>query len=73
MVEFFEDDHVELYNLADDLGETRDLAKSNPEKASELREKLHAWRKAVGAQMPTPNPDYDPKAVPKKKQQKKAA
>ena len=23
-------------------------------------EKLHAWRKAVGAQMPTPNPNYKP-------------
>ena len=60
LVEFYEDDHVELYNLADDPSETRDLAPSNPSKATELRDKLHAWRTSVGAQMPTPNPDYDP-------------
>jgi arylsulfatase A-like enzyme len=60
LVEFYEDMHVELYNLKDDLGETKDLAKQNPAKAAELRDQLHAWRKAVGAQMPTPNPAYQP-------------
>lgn len=62
LVEFYEDMHVELYNLADDVGEQRDLAEARPEKARELRERLHAWRSAVGAQMPTENPDYDPAA-----------
>ena len=58
LVEFYEDMHVELYNLKDDVGEKNDLAGQMPEKAEELRKRLHAWRKAVGAQMPTPNPDY---------------
>jgi hypothetical protein len=31
-----------------------------PAKAEELRRRLHEWRKAVGAQMPTPNPEYKP-------------
>jgi arylsulfatase A len=61
LVEFFEDDHVELYNLKDDVGETKDLAASMPEKAQQLRKLLSDWRVSVGAQMPTPNPDYDPK------------
>lgn len=61
LVEFFEDNHVELYNLKDDVGETRDLATEMPEKAAELRRILGGWRASVGAQMPTPNPDYDPK------------
>lgn len=60
LVEFFEDGHVELYNLKDDPVEKIDLAKTMPEKAAELRQKLDAWRKQVGAQLPTPNPDYDP-------------
>jgi arylsulfatase A-like enzyme len=34
---------VELYNLANDLGEKHDLSKSNPEKAKELRARLDAW------------------------------
>jgi arylsulfatase A len=59
LVEFFEDGRAELYHLRDDPAETRDLAAERPEKARELREKLRAWREKVGAQMPTPNPDYD--------------
>ena len=61
LVEFFNDMHVELYNIRDDIGETRDLASSQPKKLEELRARLHAWRKEVGAQMPTPNPKHDPK------------
>jgi hypothetical protein len=49
-----------LYNLRNDLGETRDLAAQMPDKANELRARLHAWRQQVGAQMPTVNPNYDP-------------
>lgn len=61
LIEYFEDGgRVELYNLKDDLGETRDLAREMPEKAEELRKKLAAWRKSVDARMPTVNPDYDP-------------
>jgi arylsulfatase A-like enzyme len=60
LIEFYEDMSVELYNLKDDLGEAHDLSKEKPEKAAELRAKLHAWRESVGAQMPTPNPNYDP-------------
>ena len=44
---------VELYDLEEDLGETRDLADEMPEKTEELRNRLIAWRESVGAQMPT--------------------
>ncbi|MGE3808378.1 MAG: sulfatase, partial [Gemmataceae bacterium] len=60
LIEFYEDNHVELYNLKDDIGEKTDLAKKLPERAEELREQLHAWRKSVDAQMPTPNANHDP-------------
>ncbi len=80
LIEFYEDNHVELYNLAADIGETKDLAGSLPEKAEALRGQLHDWRQSVAAQMPTPNPDYDPqadanqqKAAAKKAAAKKAA
>ncbi len=58
LIEFFEDDHVELYNLADDLAEQHDLASSQPEQAQELRDQLHAWRASVDAKMPSRNPNY---------------
>jgi arylsulfatase A-like enzyme len=60
LVEFFEDDRVELYNLKADPDEQHDLAAAEPKKAAALRSELHAWRARVGAQLPTPNPDYDP-------------
>jgi len=53
LLEFLEDGHVELYDLARDIGERNDLAGQMPDRAAELRRKLHAWRAAVAAQMPT--------------------
>jgi arylsulfatase A-like enzyme len=60
LIEFYEDDHVELYNLKDDVGEGNDLARKQPDEAARLRKMLADWRKAMNAQMPTPNPDYKP-------------
>ena len=58
LLEFFEDDRVELYNLARDLDETDDLAWVEADKAIELHRMLTAWRSEVAAQMPRVNPDY---------------
>lgn len=60
LTEFFEDGHLELYNLRKDIGEKDNLAAEHPEKASELQRKLAAWRQSINAAMPTPNPDFDP-------------
>ena len=56
LIEYHEDGRVELFNLANDPGEAHDLVASNADKATELRDKLHAWRREVSAQMPTVNP-----------------
>ncbi|MCX6906618.1 MAG: sulfatase [Verrucomicrobia bacterium] len=63
LMEFFEDNRLELYNLKDDLSEKTNLVATMPEKAKELHEKLVAWRKSVNAPMPTPNKP-DPNAQP---------
>ncbi len=55
LMEFLEDGHLELYNLSDDIGESKNLAKSMPEKTSELHARLIAWRASVNAPMPTKN------------------
>lgn len=60
LLEFLADGRVELYNIRDDIGEQNDLAQKMPEKVNELRDRLHAWREEVGAQMPTKNPKHDP-------------
>ena len=46
----------ELFDLAEDISENRDLTSSHPEIAEQLRADLEAWRARVGAQMPTPSP-----------------
>jgi arylsulfatase A len=61
LIEFLEDDRVELYDLEKDPVEAQDLAKKDPTSAADLRKRLHAWRTTVRAQMAVPNPDYDPK------------
>jgi arylsulfatase A-like enzyme len=62
LVHFYEDDRDELYDLAQDIGETKDLTASQPAKAKELRAQLDAWLKSVEAQLPTANPNHDPNA-----------
>jgi len=48
LIEFFDTGAVELYNLADDVGETEDLAFDFPERAEELRQRLVDWRDDAG-------------------------
>jgi arylsulfatase A-like enzyme len=64
LIEQFEDDSVELFDLRNDIGERYDLATTMPEQVRELRDDLRAWRKRVGAQMPVPDPaNYDPRKI----------
>jgi arylsulfatase A len=74
LIETFDPAGIELYHLADDIGETTNLASVQSSKVHELRRELDAWRNAVGAERMQPNPDYDPMAAqPLKKAQKKGA
>jgi hypothetical protein len=61
LVEFFEDGgHVELYDLATDPHEERDLTGLEPERAETLAATLRHWQQATGAALPAgANPDYD--------------
>jgi arylsulfatase A len=57
---------IELFNLRSDPAEERNLAAQEPKRVAELKERLAAWRKAVGAQMPTVNPNYDASRITEK-------
>ena len=70
LIEFYHYKNFELYNLADDPGERQNLAKAKPAESKRLRTKLAVWQKRMGAKMPTPNPDYEPKAKPPVRKQK---
>lgn len=60
LIEHYDDGSIELFNLRDDIGETINLANKKPGKAEELLNNLKIWRTSIGAQMPIPNPDYNP-------------
>ena len=73
LMEFLEDGRLELYNLRDDLSETKNLATANPEKTRELHTRLLAWRADIKAPMPTKNEAAADSAPKKKKGGKKKA
>jgi arylsulfatase A len=74
LIETFDPEGIELFDLAADLSETKNLATAQPEKVKELRKELEAWRVAVGAEKMRANPDYEEGAVaPETKAQKKRA
>ncbi len=58
LIEFLEDGHTELYNLAEDLSEVHNLVNEKPLEAQRLTELLYNWKKQVGAQEITENPNY---------------
>lgn len=61
--QYFENEgDIELFNLAEDIGEENNLADSNPDKVKELLTILKEWQKQVNAPIPTElNPEYSPK------------
>jgi arylsulfatase A-like enzyme len=60
LVQFYGDNHVELYNLASDVEERRDLAKALAEKTAELLKLLNEWKFQTHAKIPEINPYYNP-------------
>ncbi len=56
LVELYDEEAVELYNLAEDPYEKRDRAQDEPARAAALRKRLRAYLESVDAQMPRPNP-----------------
>ena len=50
-----------LYNLSEDLGETKNLATEYPQRVSKMDELIESFLKDTGAICPRPNPSFDPK------------
>lgn len=64
LLEYLEDGRLELYHLAEDLAESKNLASAMPDRARRLHARLEGWRKQVNARLPKPNPDYREKKRP---------
>src|SRR5262249_17731798 len=59
LVEQYEDGSAELFDLASDPGETKDLSAAEPKRTRDLRDQLAAWLERVGAQKNEPNRKFD--------------
>ena len=58
LIEFFEDNRVELYNLVKDSEEQHELSKTRPEITAKLINKLKNWYVATDATFPSLNPNF---------------
>jgi arylsulfatase A-like enzyme len=59
LIEFFEDDRLELYNLKKDISEKDNIIKRYPDLAGKMKKKLAEWRKSVNGKIPEQNPDWN--------------
>ena len=60
LIQYFENNVIELYNLKDDVSENNSLVNENQEKAKTLLSMLDHWRKRTDAPIPkTLNPDFE--------------
>ncbi len=64
-------DRLELYNLAEDLGESHNLAASEQAKVRELGAIMDRFLQETGAIRPRRNPNYDPQARPPENQRRR--
>jgi hypothetical protein len=60
LIHYYEDERDELYNLADDPGEQRDLAAAEPERTKRMRDELMAYLNSRNAGFPYPDVELDP-------------
>jgi arylsulfatase A-like enzyme len=60
LIHFYEKDRVALFDLAKDIGERNDLAEQKPQDTQLLKGLLDQYLTAIDAQLPTPNPNFDP-------------
>ncbi len=53
LIYWYKDQHVELYNIPEDIGENNNLAAQHPEKVDELATELGSYLRTVNALRPT--------------------
>jgi arylsulfatase A-like enzyme len=58
LIDWHEDNSVELYDLDADPGEQNNVARQNPDVVKRLRDALATWRQEIGAKSTTPNPRF---------------
>ncbi len=59
LIHYYEDNHDELYDLANDPGEQNDVSAARIELAAQMRQRLDGWLIQVDAKLPMIDPQYD--------------
>ena len=59
LIIYYDTGTTELYNLKEDVGETQNLAATDPEAGAGMRRLHKEWLVRMGAQVNKPNPDFD--------------
>lgn len=72
IIHFWEDGRDELYNVANDLHEDKNLAQTQPERAKEMSKQLMSFLKETGAKIPKPDPAHNDEQEQKTISQMKA-
>jgi hypothetical protein len=68
MIQWFEGNRVELFDLASDPGERNNIASSNPQLAKSMFSALSSWQERTAAALPSDrNPHFDPAASPRRR------
>ncbi len=67
LIENFETNTFELYNLKEDISESKNLTNEQPDLVAELKNKLTEWRVQVNAQYASPNENFKKSKERKKK------
>lgn len=60
LIFYHEDQHIELYDIVQDIAEQHDLSATRADIATPMLNSLRLWLKTSGAKFPTPDPDFDP-------------
>jgi arylsulfatase A len=73
LIQKFEDQSIELFNLQDDPGEANNLATTRPDRARDMLSLLSRWQTSLNAPLPlTPNPAFDPTSARRRGDRKKS-
>ena len=62
LVERYDEDRAELYDLSRDIGQQRDLSGQHPDRVTSMRASLDEWRRNNDVQYNAPNLDCDEEA-----------
>ncbi len=58
LIQFYEDGHLELYNLREDLSEAHDRSEQESARRDMMLARLEAWKEQLCARLPKPNTDW---------------